>query len=100
MRKRLFCVIVVVFVVLGAFGARTVRATTLVPADLGELSRDAVAIARGRVAAVDGRWTDDRRGIETIVTLQVDEYLKGDLGAALRFRVPGGLLGRFRSVVV
>lgn len=100
MRKRLFCVIVVVFVVLGAFGARTVRATTLVPADLGELSRDAVAIARGRVAAVDGRWTDDRRGIETIVTLQVDEYLKGDLGAALRFRVTGGLLGRFRSVVV
>ena len=75
-------------------------ATTIVPADLGALSHDAIAIVRGRVAAVDGRWTDDRRTIETIVTLDVDEYLKGDLGRAVQFRVPGGLLGRFRSIVV
>src|SRR5262245_60719845 len=46
-------------------------ATVIVPADLGELSHDARAIARGRVVAVDGRWTDDRRTIETIVTLEV-----------------------------
>jgi hypothetical protein len=76
------------------------RATTLIPADLGELTHDAIAIARGRVVAADGRWTDDRRAIETIVTLQVDTYLKGDLGATVQFRVPGGLLGRFRSIVV
>ena len=76
------------------------RATTLVSAELGELTRDAIAIVRGRVVAVDGRWTDDRRGIETVVTLDVDEYLKGDLGAAVQFRLPGGLLGRFRSIVV
>jgi hypothetical protein len=72
----------------------------VVPADLGELSRDAKAIARGRVAAVEGRWTDDRRTIETIVTLEVESYLKGSLGATLQFRVPGGDLGRFRSIVV
>src|SRR5882724_10897043 len=76
------------------------QATVLIPADLGELSRDARAIVRGRVAAVDARWTDDRGSIETIVTLEVESYLKGALGAALRFRVPGGDLGRFRSIVV
>jgi hypothetical protein len=76
------------------------RATVLIPADLGELSRDAVAIARGRVAALDAQWTEDRGTIETIVTLDVESYLKGSLGSTLRFRVPGGELGRFRSVVV
>jgi hypothetical protein len=77
-----------------------VRATVIIPADLGELSRDARAIVRGRVAALDAQWTDDRGSIETIVTLEVESYLKGALGAALRFRVPGGELGRFRSIVV
>jgi hypothetical protein len=80
--------------------ARPARATVLIPADLGELSRDAVAIARGRVAALDAQWTEDRGTIETIVTLEVESYLKGGLGSTLRFRVPGGELGRFRSVVV
>ena len=76
------------------------EATVVVPADLGELTREARAIALGRVTAVDGRWTDDRRGIETIVTLEVEQYLKGSLGGVLQFRVPGGELGRFRSIVV
>src|SRR3954454_13514148 len=76
------------------------RATVLIPADLGELSRDAVAIARGRVAALDAQRTGDRGTIETIVTLEVESYLKGSLGSTLRFRVPGGELGRFRSIVV
>jgi hypothetical protein len=76
------------------------RATVLIPADLGELSRDALAIARGRVAALDAQWTEDHGTIETMVTLDVDSYLKGSLGSTLRFRIPGGELGRFRSIVV
>ena len=76
------------------------RATVIVPADLGELSRDARAIVRGRVASVDAQWTEDRGTIETIVTLDVENYIKGALGPTLRFRVPGGDLGRFRSIVV
>jgi hypothetical protein len=79
--------------------ART-QATVVVAATLGELARDARAIPRGRVVAVEGRWTDDRRTIETLVTLDVDGYLKGSLGDTVQFRVPGGQLGRFRSVVV
>ena len=76
------------------------QATVLIPADLGELSRDALAIARGRVTALDAQWTEDRGTIETIVTLEVESYLKGGLGSTLKFRVPGGELGRFRSIVV
>src|SRR4029077_3562673 len=80
-------------------GALT-RATVIIPVDLGTLSRDARAIARGRVVAVDAQWSDGRRGIETIVTLATEAYLKGGLGETVQFRVPGGLLGRYRSIVV
>jgi hypothetical protein len=89
-----------VFLLLFVTSGVAARATVLIPADLGELSRDALAIARGRVAALDTQWTEDRGTIETIVTLEVETYLKGSLGATLRFRVPGGELGRFRSIVV
>jgi hypothetical protein len=81
-------------------GAASGRATVLVPADLAELTRDARTIARGRVVAVDARWLDARRGIETIVTLEADSYLKGALGSTVQFRVPGGELGRYAQVVV
>jgi hypothetical protein len=76
------------------------RATVVIGADLGELARDARAIARGRVVAVDAPWTADRRTIETLVTLEVESYLKGALGGTVQFLVPGGSLGRFRSIVV
>jgi hypothetical protein len=80
--------------------ARGAGATTLVSAGLGDLARDASAIARGRVVSVDGRWTADRRTIETLVTLDVAVYLKGTLGPTLQFRVPGGELGRYRRIFV
>jgi len=78
--------------------AAAAHATTLVPADIGELTRDAQAIVRGRVAAVDSRWAEGRRSIETIVTLQVQDYLKGTYGPTAQFRVPGGEIGKYRSV--
>src|SRR5438046_2022074 len=90
-----YCVIASMLVM-----ALPARATVIVPADLGELAQDARAIARGRVAAAEARWSDDHRSIETIVTLDVDIYLKGSLGSTLLFRVPGGELGRFRSITV
>ncbi len=89
---------------LGALAAAAIpaaaSATLVISADLPELAHDARAIARGRVAAVTGRWTDDRRTIETIVTLEVERYLKGSFGSTIEFRVPGGDLGRYRSIVV
>lgn len=93
-RIALFLLITIVAVVIPAW------ATVVLPADLGELSRDARAIVRGRVVAVEARWADDHRSIDTTVTLEVETYLKGAFGSTLLFRVPGGELGRFRSVVV
>lgn len=87
-------------VLAAVLGALPARATVLIPTDLGELTRDARAIARGRIVALEPQWTADHRTIETIVSLEVDAYLKGSFGSILRFRVPGGVLGRFRSIVV
>jgi hypothetical protein len=82
-----------------ALCAPSARATVLVPADFGELVRDARAIARGRVVAVEAQWMADHRTIETIVSLEVDAYLKGSFGSIVRFRVPGGVMGRFRNII-
>jgi hypothetical protein len=86
--------------ILTALVSAGTRATVLVPADLGELTRGARTIARGRVVGVESRWLAGRRGIETIVTLAAESYLKGPLGPTVQFRVPGGQLGPFRNVVV
>jgi hypothetical protein len=76
------------------------QATVLVPASIGELAREAGAIVRGRVLAAEPRFTPDRRAIETLVTVDVEETLKGSLGATVQFLVPGGTLGRYRSILV
>jgi len=76
------------------------RATSLIPATLGDLSRDARIIVRGQVIALQATWTDDHRAIETLVTLASDEYLKGQLGSTIQFRIPGGRLGRFQSIMI
>lgn len=93
---RIICLVVATFMA----SAVPARSTVLLSADLGELSREARAIARGRIVAVDAEWTADHRTIETIVSLEVEAYLKGSLGSIVRFRVPGGRLGRYRNVVV
>ena len=79
--------------------AASLRATVLIPADLTELARDARAIAVGRVVGLDSRWSPDHQTIETIVSLEVAEYLKGSLGATVAFRIPGGRVGRYRNIV-
>ena len=78
----------------------SLRATSFVATDLGELTRDARTIARGVVVAVDSRWSDDRSRIETLVTLEAEQYLKGSFGPTVQFSVPGGRVGRYRSIVV
>lgn len=80
--------------------AATARAAVLVPAELGELAREARAIVHGRVVSAEGVWTAGRRSIETVVTIQVATALKGQPGREVSLRVPGGELGRYRSVMV
>jgi hypothetical protein len=82
----------------GAFDA--IEATTLVPSDVATLARDAQVIARGRVVEIDAQWADGRRRVETIVTMEIDAALKGSAGRTLQFKVPGGQIGRYRSLMV
>lgn len=78
----------------------TAGATVLIPADLTELTTDATAIVHGRVVDVRAEWLEGRRAIETYVTVAVATYLKGDLGASVTLRVPGGRMGAYRSFIV
>jgi hypothetical protein len=74
-------------------------ASVTVPADIGALVADAEVIAHGRIVSLQGRESGDGLGIETVVTLAVESYMKGNLGRELTFVVLGGQLGRYRSVV-
>jgi hypothetical protein len=82
-----------------ASGFNAVSAMTYLSADFPTLVREARAIAIGRVVTVQPRWREGRRGIETVLTLDVERYLKGDLGPTVALAVPGGQMGRYRSVM-
>jgi hypothetical protein len=77
----------------------TTRATVVVPTDLNELVRDSLAIVRGRVVSVQARQGAGRQ-VERLVSVDVITYYKGDLGKSIVFRVPGGTLGRYRTLVI
>jgi hypothetical protein len=80
--------------------AARAEATVLVSATIDELAHEAGAIVRGRVVSAEARYTADRRAIETLVTLDAEATLKGSLGSTVQFLVPGGRLGRYRSLFV
>lgn len=96
LEKRMLCAYFVTLTLVAA----PVRATVIVPATLAELTTEALAIVMGRVAQIDTQWSDGRRRIETLVTVEAIDYLKGNLGERVVVRVPGGEIGAFRSVVV
>lgn len=75
-------------------------ATVLVPIEFRELVTVATTIVHGRVTDVHAEWIEGRRSIETLVTLDAREYLKGDLGGTVSVRVPGGQIGRYRTIFV
>ncbi len=77
-----------------------VHATVVIPVDLKTLAARAEAIAHGRVIDVRSEWAQAGRQVQTIVTIEVSNYLKGNLGAQVVFRVPGGQIGPYRSVRV
>ncbi len=89
----------VIVAMLAAASVAGVSATVLVPADLGDLVTGAQSVVHGRVAAIRAIRSDDR-GTETLVTLQVAGYFKGQGGREVVFRVPGGEMGRYRTIVV
>jgi hypothetical protein len=82
------------------FLAVAVHATVILPIEFRELVTTAPVIVHGQVVDVRSDWVDGRRSVETFVTVAATEYLKGNLGERLTFRVPGGQLGRYRTIFV
>ena len=76
------------------------RATVLIPIEFRELVAVSSTIVHGRVADVRAEWIDGRRAIETFVTIDADEYYKGKPVATITVRVPGGQMGRYRTIFV
>jgi hypothetical protein len=99
MNRRLLSLVVLMGCVLAGPAAMRVGATIVVPADVAELAVDAAAIAHGRIVRVEARQGEGLR-VERLVTLQVLEYFKGGWGNVVQFRMPGGTLGRYQTVMI
>lgn len=73
-------------------------ASTKLPADFRVSVTDATVIVRGRVT--DVRAVRSVRGeVETVATIAVAAVLKGEAGTHVSLRVPGGVIGRVRTVM-
>ena len=92
--RRLFSIIVLLLC------ARELHATVLLPAEFREIVAGSQVIVYGRVTDVRAEWSDDRRRIDTIVTVEAGSYLKGGPGNTVTFRVPGGQIGRYRNIMI
>ena len=96
MRRLFFCLL---FAATVFAGAARVHAIVYVAADFQTLVSEAHIIVLGRVASLDPEWTEGRRGIETLLSLDVERTLKGSAGDAIVVRVPGGQMGPYLSVM-
>jgi hypothetical protein len=77
-----------------------VAATLIVPADFSEMVAESQLVVHGRVAEVRSQMIGSFRTIESVVTITVQETLKGEPGQTVSVRVPGGQVGRYRRVMV
>ena len=76
-----------------------VSASTFLSAEFREVVAGASVIVRGRVA--DVRAIRSASGdIESAVTIAVETSLKGSSEAFVSMRLPGGTVGRYRTVMV
>lgn len=92
--------LVVCFCVAMATQAERLHATTVLPADFADMVGRSSLIVHGTVVDVRAQTTAGRRSIESLVTLQVIDPLKGTPPQRIVFRVPGGQVGRYRRVMV
>ena len=93
MRRSCFAVF---FIILFSFSA---AATTVVPLSFEQLVNESQSVFYGRVTGVRAQWTDDRRFIESVVTIEVLRGMKGSAAESIAFTVPGGQVGRYLNVI-
>lgn len=79
--------------------APPLSALTVRPLSFDQLVDQSVAIVHGHVQEVRGQWTADRRGIESLVIVEVEAYLKGGLGERITVKVPGGEAGGYVNII-
>src|SRR5262245_48820659 len=83
--------LVATWLVLGPLAGHSAHATTFVAMSEKTLARSSDAIVTGTVTALE-TVGDPSGGIWTLVTLAVDGRYKGDVGAEIVLKQPGGEL--------
>ena len=79
--------------------AGTLFASTFLSAEFREVVSEASTIVRGRVT--DVRAVQSPAGeVESVVTIAVEASLKGSAEIFVAMRLPGGTIGRYRTVMV
>lgn len=74
-------------------------AVTIAPLTFEQLVHNSAAVVFGRVVEVRADFTGDRRAIESAVTLDVIQGIKGAKAETITFTVPGGRAGRYLNVI-
>lgn len=93
-----WCGSVLALVVALVWAIVPVTTSTLLPADFRATVTQATVIVRGRVT--DVRAVRSVAGeVETAATVLVEATLKGSAAEFVSMRVPGGVLGRYRTVM-
>ena len=77
----------------------SLQASVIVPATLDELAVEADLVVHARVAHVETRQAPGTLRVERVVALETLRPLKGSPSEGLFVVLPGGTLGRYRTVV-
>jgi hypothetical protein len=87
-------------VVIGlALASASLMAHLVVPSEFRDVVNDASLIVRGRITDVRAVAVPGK-GIDSIATVSVENVIKGQASSFVYVRVPGGVIGRTRFVMV
>lgn len=89
-----------VFVLIAMLCSASLHAMVVLPAEFSEMVAASQTIVQGRIVDVRSYETAGRKTIESLVTVQVVNAIKGQPGATAYFKLPGGQVGRYRRVMV
>jgi hypothetical protein len=81
------------------FLTTSLSATTVVPLSFEQLVNESASVVYGRVVDVRSQWTEDRRFIESVVSIEILKGMKGGARDTISFTVPGGQVGRYLNVI-
>lgn len=89
-----------VFACIAMLWSVSLQAMVVLPAEFNEMVAASQTIVQGRIVDVRSYETAGRRTIESLVTVQVVDAIKGQPGGTAYFKLPGGQVGRYRRVMV